>query len=135
MKSIKIISFVILALLMLGSACKEDDPKSDSCKTCDTTVFIQDFKAITGVVKMVNNDDYVYNGNQFYLLLDTETQLPEFFSKNPNQKFIKLFSCSKSNFSMDDMEKTINISGKLYNCTTGNHGRPTNDIHTFQIFN
>lgn len=135
MKLTKIITAIIISTIMISSSCKKNETKSLVCYNCKDATFVQDFKNINGTIKKVSTDDYFFNGNKFYLSVDTELQLPEFFKNNPNQKIIKLFSCLMQNYTNDDLEKTVTISGKLYNCTTGNHGRLTNDLHTFQIFN
>lgn len=62
-------------------------------------------------------------------------QEPKFYKNDSSKKFIKVFSCEKFEVTEMDVDKSIKVSGKLYNCLTGNHGRPTNDLYTFQIFN
>ena len=125
------VALTMTTFLSLG--CKENDTEENSCKECPKAVYLLDINNVTGIVKQTNNTDYIFNKNLLYVLIDTETELPELYAKDPQQKFIKVFSCSRLNLNNENVDKTIRISGKLYNCSTGDHGRDTNDIHTFKI--
>ena len=127
---------LITALMMttfLGLGCKENDIEENACKECPKAVYLQDINNVTGIVKQTTDTDYIFNKNLLYVLIDTETELPELYAKTPQQKFIKVFSCSNLNLNNSNIDKPIKISGKLFNCSTGDHGRETNDIHTFKI--
>lgn len=125
---------LFLVILIMGFSCQKDNIDSSSCKECSQAIFIQKFNNINGTLKQVSDIDYVFNESSFYILVDAEVELPDLYSKNPQEKFIKVFSCSKMNFNIENKDKAIKISGKLYNCTTGDHGRQTNNLHTFKIF-
>jgi hypothetical protein len=130
----KMVAGTIL-LLTMSIGCKRDAPIDSICSECQDIKFVQEFQSVSAVVKKVAAEDYSYKKNQFYLLVDAETNFPALYKSEPSKKFIKLFSCEKFEFTNDDIDTSIKISGRLYNCLTGNHGQLTNDLHTFQIFN
>ncbi|QEK52742.1 hypothetical protein FYC62_14550 [Pedobacter aquae] len=127
------IIIIMVAINIIGAKCKKED-YNERCTSCEKPLFVQTFKNINGEIRKVVNLEYRYNNNQFYILVDAEISLPQIYT-NINQKYVKLFSCSASNYTDVDIGKTVQISGNLFNCTTANHGAPTNNLHTFLIYN
>jgi hypothetical protein len=132
MKNMLLPLISLTLLFSLSINCKKE--KSNECAACDTKVFVQDFSTISGVLKKVSDSEPYFDGRKYFILIDAEQNLPTLFSQNQN-KFERVFPCSRGFIYSDaDTGRILNLSGKLFKCTTGKHGLLTNNLVTFNIY-
>lgn len=129
----KLLPLIGLTLLLsLNISCKKEN--NSECAACETKVFVQDFSNISGVLKKVSDSEPYFDGRKYFILIDAEQNLPTLFGQNRN-KFERVFPCSKGFLYSDaDTGRILNLSGKLFKCTTGKHGLPTKNLVTFNIY-
>ena len=133
MKTLIYSAVFLSSILLMVSNCKKD--KSNECSTCDgTKKLVQYFSNVNGVVKKVQDGEPYYDARKYYVEVDAQTYLSKLYMQN-QIKIVRLFPCSRSVvFSDSDTNRAITISGNLSLCSTANHGSPTNNILTFNIY-
>jgi len=121
-----------MLLTTVNIACNKKSTNSPiTCVGCENPLlFTKDFGLIDGTVQKVNQYDYVYNSNLYYILVSA-TSFVKYTSST--EKTLNIFICDPSLDLSKYYQKKIKIAGTLNTCLTGNHGRLTNNLYTFNI--
>ena len=128
MKTIKTLGLLVL---LLGSSCQKDS-EPQLCASCENRTFVGDFSNVSGIVKKVADENYFYDGRNYYIELSSQA-IPG-LQASGEENTLRLFACASDRFTAADEGREVSISGKAFLCTTDKHGKITNNFYTFNIF-
>lgn len=128
--------FVVYALLLSLTSCqsckKTPEPiPTLECKKCISSTFCRKVKNLKGVVKKVGPADYFYDDGKYYVEVSS-VAIPEADQSSPT---VRLFPCCTNRYDDSDIGKEVILNVDVFLCGTGDHGRPSNDIYIFYVFN
>ncbi|RKS53163.1 hypothetical protein BC962_1411 [Gillisia mitskevichiae] len=122
-----IIYFVVLTFF---SCSTRDDINQDIFSKCnEREVRIVLKEAIPATVKSIEDGDYFYDGNRFYLEVDAEIHLPELANKD-SVSIIRIFAPANN---IGEIGEELMVKGTISTCVSGAHGRLTNNLHLFYL--
>jgi len=123
-------AIIYLSILTFFSCSNEDKINEDVFLKCnESEVRIVLKEAIPATVKSIEDGDYFYDGNRFYLEVDAEKHLSELASKD-SVSIIRIFAPSNN---IGEIGKELMVEGTISTCVSGAHGRLTNNLHLFYL--
>lgn len=128
---IMIKSLIFLSIIIFNSCSNEEKEQNgdilSKCTNSETRVILEEF--IPATVKSIEETDYFFNDNRFYLEVNAETYLPE-LADQYNETKIRIFAPGKN---LGAIGKEVMIKGTIVYCITTDHGRTTNNIWDFYL--
>ena len=129
---------VFFALLVAFNACnkKKDSIPSplqihgtgNKCLGCQDYVFIKHFDKVSGTIRQIQQSDYAYQKQQYYVEVDPK-DITELGENAP----IRIFMCDSNIKLSDNLSKKVMVTGDIYDCVTEYHGQPTLNLYTFHV--
>jgi len=127
----------VLPVLMALNACDDNERELLTVGTLQSfeanceggaNFIVELVEPIPAEVKTIGDTDYFFAGNRQYLKVDAKTYIPEIFEAT-QEEMIRIYSPDSPLTS----GANVMIEGSIFGCTSGNHGRLTNNFYRFYV--
>jgi hypothetical protein len=131
---LKVGAYILMLAFSSCKSCKKEKVAPApvlECKKCFESTFYRKVSNLKGTVRKVSENDYFYDGGKYYVEVSSSA-IPELSQNAPTAK---LFPCCTNKYDDTDIGKEVILNAAVFSCATGDHGRPSNNIYEFYVFN